>query len=548
MKVSHTQHQNIGEVFTAIARQQKGSVAVIEAATGKSATFGEMNEAAASYVSFFKSRGLRSGDRVMLMVTPSIDFYVLCFSLFKLGVVIILIDPGMGLDNLKKCIKHVSPDAFIGIPKAVLFRRLFSSTFKTVKQTFCCGFTFGLFGSDIRKLAGKYPAKKSGSSAKKDDLAAIIFTSGSTGIPKGVLYHHSTFLAQLRLIRDYYGISHGDVDLPAFPLFGLFSTALGAKVVIPDMDSTKPAKVDPRLFVEAISRYEVSYSFGSPALWRVVAAHCEREKMTLDPLRLVLIAGAPVPGWLVEQVESIVPKDAELHTPYGATESLPIVSMSGREIVRQTWPQTRQGKGICVGRVLPDIDVKVIPISDGPIPSIDEVTCLGIGEIGEIIVKGDVVTSGYDHLPGEDDLAKIKAGPGFYHRMGDTGYIDEVGRLWFCGRKSHRVETCDTILFPICCEAITNEHLQVYRSALVGIADPENSGFKKPVIIVEPEKQKGIDHKRLLGEVRELAAANELTHKINNFLVYEDFPVDGRHNAKIIRENLAVWAEKQLAE
>jgi len=546
MKQNLDQYGNIGELFSAVAKQQGERVALIEAATNKEISFGAINDTANRYCSYFQSSGLRPDDRVMLLVKPSIDFYILCFSLFKFGAVIIFIDSGMGITNLKKCISHVKPNALIGIPKAILFKRLFPKAFQTVKRTFCVGFSFGLLGADIRKQVRHCKPQTQKSPAASSDLAAIIFTSGSTGIPKGVLYHHSTFLAQLRLIREFYGISGDDVDLPAFPLFGLFSTALGARAIIPDMDSTRPAQVDPGKYVEAIKKYAVTFSFGSPALWRVVAQYCSSAEIKLESLKLVLIAGAPVPGWLSESMVKVLPESTSLHTPYGATESLPIVSMDGREIVSQTWQQTRDGKGICVGRPLPGIEVAIIPITDDPIVSIEAVSFLGEGEIGEIVVRGDVVTTGYDNHPDEDRLAKIGAGDSFYHRMGDTGYFDASGRLWFCGRKSHRVKRIGKTMYPICCEAITNEHPNVFRSALVGIPDVVNSGYHQPVMIVESCKDKQINNSRLLNEVAQLAAAHELTRDIDHFLIHDDFPVDVRHNAKILREKLAVWAENEL--
>jgi len=541
----NTKNQNIGSTLTRIAKIEKEGIALIEAATDRSVTFRQVNSMADDYAAYLQDSGVRAGDRVILLVKPSIDFICLTFSLFKLGAVIVLIDPGMGVRNLKECIALVKPKSFIGIPRAHILKLFFRQSFKELRQTFCCGFSFGMFGPDIRKQAIGKGKRIDEYQACGDELAAIIFTSGSTGIPKGVQYRHSTFNAQLRLIRDYYLIGPGDIDQPAFPLFSLFSTALGARAVIPQMDSTKPAKIDPKTFVDSINRYLVSYSFGSPALWRVVADYCLDKKIKLDSLKLVLIAGAPVSGELVEKMLAILPDEARLHTPYGATESLPIVSIEGREIRSETWPKTRSGKGICVGRPLPGIEIGVIKITDEPIAAIDVATFVDSMEIGEIIVKGDVVTYGYDRLPEETKNAKIFDNRSFYHRMGDTGYLDKKGRLWFCGRKNHRVVTADTVYFPICCEAIINEHPHVFRSALVGITDENNTHIKVPAIIVEPVKNVKYNSEMLLAEVKKLAAESELTDKIKYFLIHRSFPVDIRHNAKIIREELALWAEKE---
>ncbi len=538
---------NIAHTLAESAKINGNRIGLIEAATGKSLGFKELNARSDSFAHILKNRGVMPGERVMLMVKPSADFICLSFALFKIGAPVILIDPGMGYKNLLQCIEGVRPKGFIGIPKAHLFKTLFRKPFRTVKHTFCCGASFGLFGADISKLAIEdsptYPAFE----PLEDDLAAIIFTTGSTGPPKGVRYEHSIFLAQLNLIRDYYGIGPGDVDQPAFPLFALFSTALGAQAVIPDMDPTCPAKVNPEVFTESIEKYNVTYSFGSPALWNVIAGYCKPRDESLKTLKKVLMAGAPVSGALITKMQNVLPKDAAIHTPYGATESLPIVSIEGKEVVGETWELTKLGKGTCVGRPLPGIEIAILPICDQVINKLDRHDFLPLGEIGEIIVQGDVVTRSYENNDKENQLSKIQDGKKFWHRMGDVGYLDSDGRLWFCGRRAHRVvsEKYNKTFFTIPCEALFNVHEDVFRSALVGI--PLSSGEGNiPVIIIEPEKDSSKDTGQLIAELQEIGKNNPLTKEINNYLIHSDFPVDIRHNAKIFREKLSIWATEQL--
>ncbi len=537
---------NIGQSLAERALDQAGEIGLVEAATGRGLNFQELNGRADALAWYLQGKGVRPGERVMLMVRPSADFICLSFALFKLGAVVILIDPGMGYRNLLRCIAGVQPQVFIGIPKAHLFRQLFRASFRSVRISFCCGSSWGLLGPDICKESGISSQPFPVYPARVDELAAIIFTTGSTGPPKGVRYEHGVFNAQLRLIRDYYQIGPGQIDQPGFPLFALFSTALGAKAVIPDMDPTRPAKVDPRKFVRSLQEQQVTYSFGSPAIWNVISRYCLEQGIVLEHLQQVLMAGAPIPGDLIVRMQAILPKGARIHTPYGATESLPIVSMEGHEIVESTWPLSRKGQGICVGRPLPGIEIRVITLSDTPVPLWNDALCLPDGEIGEIVVRGDVVTRAYENNDQENRLAKIKDKASFWHRMGDLGYIDAQGRLWFCGRRAHRVMTKTGTFFTIPCEAIINEHPDVSRSALVGISDPLHSGWQHPVMIVEPVRGRKIIKDRLLAEVRELAASSPLTEFIQFFLIHPDFPVDIRHNAKIFREKLSDWAQKQI--
>jgi len=535
---------NIADTFVNAAKANSDKKAIIEAKTDRSITFNELNIRSDSYVNYFASQGLCSGDVVMLMVTPSIEFICLTLALFKLGSPVVLIDPGMGYKNLLKCIERVEPEYLIGIPKALLFSRIFPKPFKTVKKRFCCGVSFGFFGQNISDIHGADETTREVYKPSKNDLAAIIFTTGSTGPPKGVRYEHSIFSAQLKLIESFYEIGDKDIDQPAFPLFALFSTALGACAIIPDMDPTKPAQVDPARFVHSILKYNVSYSFGSPAIWRVVSKYCTDNKITLPSLSKVLMAGAPVPYDLLKSMVDILPSGGKVFTPYGATESLPVASIDYHEILSETMGLSRIGKGTCVGYSLPGVDIRIIELSDDVIETIDSCSALETNIVGEIIVRGGVVTKAYMNNAKETKLAKIQDGEGFWHRMGDLGYIDEDGRLWFCGRRAHRVVTGDKTLYSVPCEAIVNEHPDVYRSALVAVTTPDN--IVCPVLVLEPVHHFKGDEKKLLEEALALSEKSRVTDSIKHFLIHKNFPVDIRHNAKIFREKLSVWAQQQM--
>ena len=220
--------------------------------------------------------------------------------------------------------------------------------------------------------------------------------------------------------------------------------------------------------------------------------------------------------------------------------------MEGKEILNSTWASTRTGKGTCVGRPLPGIRIKIIRLSDEVIEDLEDNLVLPPGEIGEIIVSGGVVTRSYENNDQETALAKIRDGQTLWHRLGDTGYLDGQERLWFCGRRAHRVRSCEATLFTIPCEAIINEHPDVFRTALVGIPDNINPGFQKPVLVIEKKKNSKRVDAELLAEIKALATESLLTQGILYFLFHHDFPVDIRHNAKIFREKLAAWAEMEL--
>jgi acyl-CoA synthetase (AMP-forming)/AMP-acid ligase II len=261
-------------------------------------------------------------------------------------------------------------------------------------------------------------------------------------------------------------------------------------------------------------------------------------------LKRVVSAGAPVSPSNIERFASMLRDDAEIHTPYGATEAVPVISIGSNEILSETARLSEQGFGICVGRPLEEIQVRIIKITDNPIEKWSDSLMVPNNEIGEITVRGDLVTKQYFENTLADALSKIKDEDRVWHRMGDLGWMDKKGRIWFCGRKSHRVITKNGTLFTIPCEAIFNNHPGVSRSALVGVGLPPE---QKPVICIELEAgNKRKNKKKLKKELFELAIKNVLTENIETILFHKAFPVDIRHNSKIFREKLAVWAEKKV--
>lgn len=506
-------------------------------------TFQQLEQLSDSLAYGLTHAGLRKGTRTILMVTPGIEFFIITFALFKTGAIPVVVDPGMGIGRMLSCFHQGRPSAFIGIEKAHVLRKLKPGPFKTVKTWITVGrrWFWGGYALDQLYLESDQPFPVADTSP--EDTAAILFTTGSTGPAKGVVYTHGIFNAQLQQIQEHFNIGPDEIDLPTFPLFALFDPALGMTAVIPDMDPTRPAHVDPLKIIEAIENQGVTNMFASPALLNRVGSYGKKAGTVLPSLRRVVSAGAPVSPANIEQFSSMLSDTAEIHTPYGATEAVPIISIGSREILEQTRHLSEQGFGMCIGRPIRDTCVRLITISDDPIHEWSDDLVVKGATVGEIVVKAPLVTTRYFEDPKADMLAKINdADGGIWHRMGDLAWQDSQGRFWFCGRKSHRVITEAGTLFTIPFEAIFNTHDRVFRSALVGIGPRHN---QVPVICIEPV-QGTVNEKELIESLLDLASTNDLTRDIEHVLIHTSFPVDIRHNSKIFREKLAVWAEKKI--
>lgn len=516
----------------------------------RSASYAELDALSDRYARGLAHYGIVQGARVALMVPPGLEFFALFFALFKAGTVPVLIDPGIGLKPLKQCLSEAEPEAFIGITRAHLARVLLRWSAHSIKRSVTLGPRLAWGGITLAELArqGGENGPPVLADTQPDDTAAILFTSGSTGIPKGVVYRHRHFVAQVDMLRNAFGIKPGEIDLATFPPFALFDPALGMTTVVPHMDPTRPAKANPAYLVQAIEQFSVSNLFGSPALLKVLGRHCQAQNLQLPTLLRVLSAGAAVPADTVAMMQAAMPDQGLVHTPYGATECLPVACISSADISPERVAATRAGRGICVGQPVAPNRVAILRLTDEAVDALAPRDLLPAGAIGEIIVHGPTTTDRYWRREEQTRLAKTRDQEGrIWHRMGDVGYFDEAGQLWFCGRKSQRVQTADGDLFADQVEAIFNTMAGVERTALVGVGKP---GEQAPVLCVELQGTgNGRDAGRtasIAQAAAELAAQHPQLHGIKQVLFHPGFPVDIRHNSKIGRAALADWAAKQL--
>ncbi|MCH7959602.1 MAG: AMP-binding protein [Candidatus Hydrogenedentes bacterium] len=544
---------NIAGYLPKLAQEQPDALAVVvqgrQDRDGRFAyrklTAKELDEESNRLASGLLRAGIGRGTRTVLMVPPSLEFFTLTFALFKVGAVPVLVDPGMGIKNLKACLAEAEPEAFIGVTKAHVARVLLGWARKTLRIKITVGPRLFWGGHTLRSLWVDDTSQQV-ALTEPDEIAAILFTSGSTGIPKGAVYTHAIFDAQIAVLRDYYGVEPGERDLATFPLFALFGPALGMAAIVPDMDASKPITADPAKILAAIDDFDATNIFASPALLDKVGRYGEKNAIKISSVRRVISAGAPADPESLARFSTLLDDGTPILPSYGATEALPVCSIESEELIRDTSSATNSGAGVCVGRPVGHVEIKIVQITDGPIPNWSDAVEMDQGEIGEICVRGPVVTREYFRRPDSTQLAKI-ADPDsgtFYHRMGDVGYLDGPGRLWFCGRKAHRVVTEAETLFTIPCERIFNTHALVRRTALVGI---ENEGKTSPVLCVElNEGTPDSSWERVESELRKLTEQYDTIKSIKTFLYHPGFPMDVRHNAKIFREKLAAWAADVL--
>ncbi|BDT99144.1 fatty acid CoA ligase family protein [Nocardia sputorum] len=491
--------------------------------------------------------GVGTGTRTIVLVLPSPELYAIMFGLLKLGAVAVVIDPGMGVRKMLRCLRAVDAEAFIGIPQAHALRVLFQRGFRTVRTAVTVGRRWFWRGESLREW-GRTPTGPipSGRPVTEDDLLFIAFTTGSTGPAKAVRLTHGNLAAMVEQVHVARGEVAPEVSLITLPLVGVLDLLLGSRCVLPPLIPSKVGATDPTHVVDAIQRFGVRTMFASPAVLIPLLEHLRVRPAALDSLDSVYSGGAPVPDWCIAGLREVLGADAKVVAGYGSTEALPMSTIESRELLDGLVERAHRGAGTCLGRPSHRVQARIVAITDDAIPTWARAEELAGGlvdtrGIGELVVAGPNVSPGYYWPPQANALGKIVDGDRIWHRTGDLAWIDEHGRIWFCGRKSQRVVTAHGPMFTVQVEQICNTVAGVARTALVGIG---TRGSQRPVLCVELKP--GADAEVVEVTLRAHTARFDLTRTITDFLVHPAFPVDIRHNAKIGREQLTVWAAERL--
>ena len=534
-----------------IARRDPERVAVVHVgrrrfgrSRTRSTTYAELSHRAEATAVGLRGIGVCEGTLCSFMVPPGVDAMVLALALWRVGAVIVGIEPhSHGLSKVAPCLARVRPTVLFGTPEAQLARAVFGWGRGSVRTNVVVGAPIPGMTS-LASLEQPWLADPTPAAVAPDDPCVVAFTTGSTGDPKPTVMTHRNLTSMIRGVSTKWGLAAdgGVVDMPTFPMFWIIGLAHGGTVVVPPMNFTTkgPGQADPAALVRTIREQRVASMFASPALLTNLARHCQTNGLTLPTIERVVAGGAEITGPLYAAVKPLLP-NGELYSDYGATEALPVAEIDGTTVLGETWARTEAGEGLCAGHPLAGVEVRIIEIDDGPIETIEDARLLGTGAIGEVIARSPHISDHYYDAPDDMRANKIADGDTRWHRLGDTGWLDDRGRLWVCGRRSHRVDVGGRTYYPLCCEPVLNTHPDVVRSALVGptSASPADAPDQRAVLCVEVTAEARNRTTLIRSELQELAARHEATAGLTAFVFLDHLPVDRRHNAKIDRPALA---------
>ncbi|MBX7158834.1 MAG: AMP-binding protein [Acidimicrobiia bacterium] len=504
-------------------------------------TYRELSDKAEALAVGLRRIGVAEGTLCSFMVPPCFDAVVLGVALWRVGAVMVGIEPhSHGLRQVARCLRRVGPEVFFGTPQAHAGRLAFGWGRGSIRTNVVVAPVAPPGMHTLDSLCDRSDADPVPADVSPADLAVIAFTTGSTGQPKPTVMRHRNLAAMVALVKEQWGFDDGRevVDMPTFPMFWVIGLSTGGTVVVPPMDFALkgPGDADPAKLLGTIEDRGVRSMFGSPALLANLSEYASSHGVTAPSLRRIVCGGAEVPGPLFAAVKSMLGPDGEMYSDYGATEALPVAEISGDTVLGETWKATEDGAGVCVGTPLPGVEVRIVEVADDAIASWDDTTELPAGEIGEVVARSPHISEDYYRAPESTAANKIPDADGVWHRLGDTGYLDDMGRLWVCGRVSHRVVTDAGVVYPLCCEPVFNTVAGVARSALVGV---DHGDAAVATLVVERDRDSSVADDELRSDLLAVAADHEATALVRSVVFVDRIPVDRRHNAKIDRPALA---------
>jgi acyl-CoA synthetase (AMP-forming)/AMP-acid ligase II/pimeloyl-ACP methyl ester carboxylesterase len=474
--------------------------------------------------------GVRRGQRVSLLVPPGADLTAALYACLRIGAVVVVADAGLGLRGMTRAVNGARPDWIIGVPAAL-------------------GIARALRWPGVRIAAGPItPAAKAALGARHtlgelaalgedsvlpeppspDDLAAVLFTSGSTGPAKGVRYTYRRLGGVRDALRRECGLGPDSGLVAGFAPFALLGPALGCRTATPEMDVTRPATLTAERLAAAVKAVDADSIFLSPAAMTNVVATAGEQGDAFMHIRLLLSAGSPLGGPLLERAAKLFP-EATIHTPYGMTECLFVTDVTLQDI-----REAGTGEGVCVGRPAAGARVRIAPLDADGVPGGTRTTEAGV--TGEIEISAPHMLEGYDRLWLTDRRAKAGTAAEPWHRTGDVGHFDDEGRLWVEGRLPHIIVTASGVLTPVGIEQRA-ETTGIPRAAAVGVGP---RGTQQLVVIAEGEPA------GVLPLERADAVRAAVGVPVAAVLGMPALPTDIRHNSKIDRALLAAWATDVL--
>lgn len=411
----------------------------------------ELNEQTDRIAAGLRHAGIQPGDRVALHLSNCAELVLAYYGVFKAGAVSVPVNNRFAPDELKYSLGHSACRVLIGQPDLYGGVAVVRSELPDLRQCYLIGADRGeasvLPFSSLCDHSGASGAGDLPALATDDNQpAAILYTSGTTSRPKGVTHTHRTLTATARHHNQHIALTSDDVVCVIPPMCHIlgFATQLvssvfaGAQVILP-MD------LNAATILSTIQEHHATRMAGLPVMYQSLVNHPDAKHDRLDSMRTCIAGGDSVPVALQEQFQNVFGRT--ILEGCGMTEVIPFaLNIPG---------QHRRGS---IGRACPGVSIRLADEAGNTVRT---------GEIGELLVSGETVMTGYWREP--ELTAQTLAGGEM--QTGDLARQDEDGYFWFVGRKKEIIIRGGSNISPLEVEDVLYQHPAVLECGVVGVPD-----------------------------------------------------------------------------
>ena len=492
---------NITSLFLKAANQHPDNVAIIEGVNN--ITYGQLEMQVKNYAAYLLKKGIKPGDRILVFVPMGINLYKTVLAVFHIGAVAVFLDEWVSLKRLELCCRIAKCKAFIAPWKIR---------------------TLSILSKELRAIPIKLNVTGRGDisnislyASKPNDSALITFTTGSTGNPKAANRTNQFLLAQYNALQPLLP-ENSKVDMTMLPIVLLLNLGTGKTSVVTKFNPRKPEKFQAGSVYAQLKENGVQSLTFSPYYLLEISKYLLKNELNLPELKSIISGGGPI---FPDEAKIIAKafKDVKCDIVYGSTESEPIAHTDILNFLNIS-NEIKADEGLFVGKIDISASVKIIPIKDSEVNTIES---LPLRHVGEIIVSGSHVLTSYFNSEDAFRLNKIKSENTIWHRTGDAGWLNEKNELFLMGRCKQIIHWENRNLYPF----LVEQYLKSIPGILMGtLIEYENV----PVLVIQLES--GEMKESILNEINKGAYAEFKKYFLLNI------PMDKRHNSKIDYDGL----------
>ncbi|WP_270182473.1 fatty acid--CoA ligase family protein [Alkalihalobacillus sp. CinArs1] len=419
-------------------------------------TYEQLDQKVSLFAANLAAEDINKGDHVALILGNSPEFLISYYGVLRAGAVVIPINPVYTPSEIGYLLHNGDVKAIVTLEQALPLVEGMAGQLPGVNLVTYVGegtdskvisnIKLKPFTSMVAEEGNPVPSLHT----EEDDVAVILYTSGTTGRPKGAMLSHKNIVSNASDTADYLEFNSDDVVITALPMFHVFcmTVSMNAPLISGGTLLIMP-KFSPQEVFRVAEKYKATVFAGVPTMYNFLYQYPEGRSEYFKHVRICISGGSPLPVALLHRFEEKF--NVRVSEGYGLSEAAPVTCFN---------PLDRPRKPGSIGTNITNVENKVV----------DELGQeVSPGVVGELIVKGPNVMTGYYKLP-EDTSATIRDG---WLYTGDLAKMDEEGYFYIVDRKKDLVIVGGYNVYPREVEEVLYQHPGIVEAAVVGVPDPD---------------------------------------------------------------------------